>query len=87
MIFRNADFSLYFSASNKSGLKSALRNKKVDTKLVSTFLLLTFYLQLFLPKLIVTGFDLSHFTCGNEDCAFANIGHTVCHTFQIVGNP
>ena len=51
------------------------------------FLLITHYLLLFLPKLIVAGFDLIKLTSRNEQGAFADIGHAVCDALEIMRYP
>ena len=45
------------------------------------------FLSLFFPELIIRGFDLSHFTGGNENGAFANIRDAVRDSFEIVRHP
>lgn len=44
-------------------------------------------LFLFVPELIVCGFDLGHFTGHDENCPFADVCHAVCDALQVVRHP
>ena len=51
------------------------------------FYFLLFLLPLCVPELIVGGFDLLHFSRGDEDRPLADIGNTICHTLEVMRHP